>query len=485
MDCLKQQVARARRRLAAQQFLSVLPWCWLGTMQAAVAAVGVQKLFLPDIDGWAWAAQWLAGAVALGCLAALVWTLVVRRGDLDAAMEIDRRFGLKERVSSSLALTADERTSPCGQALVEETASRISQLTVAERFPVRISRRMLLPLAPAAVAIAICLLPAATSFTHEGAEVDRAVAAKQVRESIKPLEKKVERRAEEAKEQGLSQLAQLLKEIANRTHNLVAKEQADRHETLAELHDLTRELNQRSDQLLQQAKIKQAFAAMKEVPSGPADKLAQELKSGNFERALAELKKLQEQLSHGQLGSKRQTELAEQTAAMSQSLQKNLEQRQQAQEKLQQQLAAARQSGDRQAARRLEQQAANLDKQQRPSDTIKQFADQLAQCANSAKSRNLDNVQVALNQLAVRLGQAQQPSQELEMIEATLGDIDGAKMAMAGKQGGIEDASKYPSRTAGTEGIGHRDGDAGVVPDAVNAKTYDSVVKAHCREARD
>ncbi len=64
------------------------------------------------------------------------------------------------------------------------------------------------------------------------------------------------------------------------------------------------------------------------------------------------------------------------------------------------------------------------------------------------------------------------------MIEATLSDIDGAKMAMSGKQGGTEAAAKFPNRTAGSEGIGHRAGGKGVVPEAVQAKTYDSVVQA-------
>ena len=63
------------------------------------------------------------------------------------------------------------------------------------------------------------------------------------------------------------------------------------------------------------------------------------------------------------------------------------------------------------------------------------------------------------------------------MIEATLSDIDGAKMAMSGKQGGTEAAAKFPNRTAGSEGIGHRAGGKGAMPEPVQATTYDSVVK--------
>src|SRR5215467_7893604 len=120
MDQLKQKIRKVRRRLVVQQFLTALVWCWLVTLAVAAIAIGVQKLLLVNIDGWHWATYWLGGAVGVGLLAAIFWTGIHRAANLDAALEIDRRFGLKERISSALALTDEELQSPCGVALVND-----------------------------------------------------------------------------------------------------------------------------------------------------------------------------------------------------------------------------------------------------------------------------------------------------------------------------------------------------------------------------
>ena len=50
------------------------------------------------------------------------------------------RFGLKERVSSTLALSPEERESAAGQALVADAVRRVEQIEVSERFGVTFSR---------------------------------------------------------------------------------------------------------------------------------------------------------------------------------------------------------------------------------------------------------------------------------------------------------------------------------------------------------
>ncbi len=182
MDQLKQQVAKARRRLMTQQFLGVLPWCWFGTILAAAVAMGAQKLFLPAHRRLAfgrhsgWQRQ-----LALGLLAALIWTSIIRRGQFEAALEIDRRFGLKERVSTALALTAEELNSPCGQALVDDAMQRVSQLDIRRAVSRHYFPANFIAAGAGRCGIAICLLPIPTSFTRAGADVDRAVAQQQIR----------------------------------------------------------------------------------------------------------------------------------------------------------------------------------------------------------------------------------------------------------------------------------------------------------------
>ena len=79
---------------------------------------------------------------------AVIWTFLVRRNALDAAIELDRRFGLKERVSTSLALTTEDRESQIGRALLDDASRRVAQVRVSEQFVIAPGWRVMIPLAP-------------------------------------------------------------------------------------------------------------------------------------------------------------------------------------------------------------------------------------------------------------------------------------------------------------------------------------------------
>ena len=116
MDMLERQVRRARRRLAAERFLDVLGWCWSAALLAALVLIAADKFWPMGVAAWMWA----AGALGLGLFAAAVWTLLVGGSLLDAAIEIDHRFALKERVSSALGLRPDDRQTKAGEALLAD-----------------------------------------------------------------------------------------------------------------------------------------------------------------------------------------------------------------------------------------------------------------------------------------------------------------------------------------------------------------------------
>jgi putative flippase GtrA len=105
MDQLRQQVARARRRLILEQFLSRTVWCLLGVLTVATIAIAVPRLIAINNLPANWDMTWLLGSLGAGLLVAAVWTFITSRSSLDAAIEIDRRFDLRERVASSLSLS--------------------------------------------------------------------------------------------------------------------------------------------------------------------------------------------------------------------------------------------------------------------------------------------------------------------------------------------------------------------------------------------
>ncbi|MCH2114534.1 MAG: hypothetical protein MK171_06455 [Pirellulales bacterium] len=80
---------------------------WLAAFIAAGVAIGVPKFVAIANLPVNWALICGALDLVLGFFVAGIWRLVHRPGDLDAAVKIDLRYGLKERVASSLSLSAE------------------------------------------------------------------------------------------------------------------------------------------------------------------------------------------------------------------------------------------------------------------------------------------------------------------------------------------------------------------------------------------
>ena len=133
MEEIRRQVALARRRLVMQQFLGILPWSLLIALGVAVIGLAIPKICIIDVNSNTWLASWLGGGVAAGFMFAIGWTLAVRRQAIDAAIEMDRRFGLKERVSSVLSLRDDELETEAGRALLRDASRRVESLDPACR----------------------------------------------------------------------------------------------------------------------------------------------------------------------------------------------------------------------------------------------------------------------------------------------------------------------------------------------------------------
>ncbi len=107
------------------------------------------------------------------------------------AIEIDRRFGLNERLASSLQLTDLELQSEAGRALLDDAQRRVGRVDVHERFRVRLRKNAWLPLIPVFVAFA-----AMTLLDDRTAESKAVVAAKQeevarAKKSVEELNKKL------------------------------------------------------------------------------------------------------------------------------------------------------------------------------------------------------------------------------------------------------------------------------------------------------
>ncbi len=481
METLSAQIRRARRRLLFQQFLAALSGTWFTGLVIALVAIVAGKLWPPGVTAMVWAAAWLAGGTAGGFIAAGVGTALRPRSQLDAACEIDRRFGLKERVSTAAALSPVELATEAGQAVLHDAAERVGRLRVADRFAIGPSRCAWLPLVPAILAMLLTLfVPARRTETVVEAST---VAAAQVKNSAQTLGKRLEEKRAEAIEKGLQDADDILKKIADGTRKLSDQEKADPKQALLELNDLAKDLQRRRDRLVVEDKLKQHLNQLKDLDRGPAEKFGQAMKTGDFKRAVEELTKLQDRLADGKLGQEEREKLAEQLERMQQSLQKAATVQQEARDDLARRIAEQRQAGHQQEAERLQQQLDQLEQQRHQEEQMSSLAKKLCKAGECMRQGDAKAACQALDAVSEELQAAQQSSEELAMLDEAMEQIGAAKASMNCKEcrgAGCKACQGDPHGLPG-RGLGKGRG-AGVRPeDKTETGLYDSKVAQNVR----
>jgi hypothetical protein len=133
---MQRQLARARRRLFVQILLDHLAWCCAGAVVLAIVWFLVEPYVIQTPPDWLrWA---VAGALMMtGACLSLFLAIMRRPVAVDAALAVDHRFGLKERVTTSLLLTSEQHTSPAGKALLADVNEHVGNLDIGSRFPIR------------------------------------------------------------------------------------------------------------------------------------------------------------------------------------------------------------------------------------------------------------------------------------------------------------------------------------------------------------
>ncbi|MCL6502762.1 MAG: hypothetical protein K6T86_08760 [Pirellulales bacterium] len=425
---LRRQVRRAQWRLAASVFLKAFAWTLFGALLAASVLVGLQRLGVMRLAvPWE---SWPAGAVAAALAAACGWTLLRRVKAIDAAMEVDRRFGLRERVSSSLALTPEQLASPAGQALLADAVRRVEKLYVPEQFPIKVGSWALLPAIPVLILAVVVMFVHPTTAVGAGAKqatTAKAKPKKQIKKQVAAKKKRLEAWRKRAEQVGLKDAEQIFSKLQSRTTDIPALRDEDRKQTLVKLNDLSRQLQQRREALAAGESLKQQLQQLRNVDQGPGDKMLEALRQGDMATAKRELDRLAKDLAEGKLDSKQQAALGKQLAQLKQKLQEMVKAHQQAKAAVEQKLAEAKARGDEAEANRLKQQLDKLAKQQASMQKLDKLAQQLGQAANALKQGDASAAKQAMQSLQQQMEQMQQELQEAELLDQALSEIEQAK----------------------------------------------------------
>ncbi len=483
MDTLLKEIRQVQRRLALQRFLGILGWCWFVSLLAAVLLIGAARFYPLGIVDW----QWLAGLSAVGLVAAVAWTLWTVAPPLAAAWEIDHRFGLKERVSSTLAMNPADRETVAGQAVIADANARLRRIAVLEKFPVRPPRYLLLPLLPALALAAVMILrdPARRA---EATPPEATQAPPEVKRSAEDLRQKLAERRKRAEKEGLADASELLKRLEEGSKEL--QNQPQREKALVKLNDLARELQERRKQLGGSGEaLKRQMEKVQDIPRGPADELKKALAKDDFQKAAQALEKLQKELANSKLDAAKKEELAKQLEQLKQKIEQMAQQAKEGQRDLQDQAKAARDPG---TANKLEEEIQKLQRQAPQMQALQDLANKLGQCSQQMQQGNNGQAAQAMQEALQQLQEMARQQNELKTLEGAMEQLADARRQMNCDQCGGKGCEKCQGKGEGEGMLGGGDGDKngkpgqglgkglgdGARPDAkTNGSFYDSRVR--------
>jgi hypothetical protein len=413
-------------------------------------------------------------AAAAGLAAAADWTVLTAPPAFDAAVEIDHRCALKERVSSTLALPEQERATEAGSALAADAQRRVARVDVADKFRFVWPRQMLLPLLPAAVAaLAALLVPPAGDAKVAPATAATQTPPPQVKKSTEDLKKELAQRRQKAEKQGLKDATELLRKLEEGSRELAREPQRDK--ALVKLNDLARQLRDRRQEVGGAERMKQQLEQLKSIDRGPAEKFAQALAHGDFAKAAQELEKLKDELAKDKLDAGQKEALAKQLDQMKQKLDQLAAARQAAQKDLEKRLDQARQAGQLAEANKLEEQLSKLAQQAPQMQQLQKIAEKLGQCSKCMRDGKGQQAAAGMAQAGEELKSLAQQLDELETLDGAMDQLGKAREEIAGQcAGGMGEGQ--PDGPPGP-GLGQGPGDGARPEQKTKTSMYDSQVR--------
>lgn len=404
-------VVKLRRRRRAQLLLDyfVRGLFW-GAIPAGLA-IFATKLWLIPLDPYLLGSS-LLGVVTLGFL---VRAATMRLSLLAVAGDIDSRLGLRERVSSAMALSTptsgvvnttartlnhlhasnEKPLDPFVKTLLHDAAKTVAKLPAVRVYPWRAPRSWWQALAVLAIAAALSFVPQLNWFVRES---DRAQAKLVQVEGNRLVElaKKIEQEAVKRKDPALAQQAKEIKRVGEKLNS----GQIKKKDALKQLQRLKDKLQAQSQPPQGEKKLLGQLGEQLSGKQSTRD-LGEMLKQGNIDQLAKQLQQIAQSAAQGKLSSAQQQQLKDIAQAIDEALKSD-----------------AAKSPDAGALKQnLEQlkQAIAKDQQlqQALKDAMKSFEQAMGDLSQQLSQNNMSSQSQSLNQL---LQQMQQQLQQNGMV---------------------------------------------------------------------
>lgn len=436
MEIVRRQIASAQRRLMLQRFGRIATWAVFGLLIVAAIGATVPKVWAISIPFEVWTAWWAGGAVVLAVAIAGPITYFTRPSLSETAIEMDRRFGLRERLSSSLSLDEEACQTEMGKALLEDAERRAEKLSVSERFQLQPHRLGLLPLIPVIFLVVLIFIPNATRENVVDASIDKAKQQEidQVKTAAEQLKKKLQQQRRQAATEGLQDAEDLFKKLERQADQIAKSEKMDKKEALVALNDIKKQLEERRSQLGSPDQMRKALSKLDDMENGPAEKVAKALEKGDFGDAKEQVKELADKLRDGTLTDEEKKQLAEQMKQMEEKISEAVKQQEQAKQQLQEKIEQAKKEGRTEEAAKLQQKMNEMQQMDGQMKQMQQMAEQMQAAQQAMQQGDAEKAADAMQQMADQLGEIQMDMDQLEELQDAMSDLEQMKDQMGCKE---------------------------------------------------
>ncbi len=491
MDLIQRQIKRAHRRLTTQLFLKHLTIAIVIALAIALIGIVVPKLWYVSVEKETWVASWIGSCLGAAFLFAALMTWLRRPPRLTAAVEVDRRFGLKERLSSALNLNSQDVASPVGSALLQDATQRAERIDVRDKFSWGFSRQQLWILIPASLAIGAWFIPDAEKRLPKQS-IAANVQLNQIKNATQPLVEQIRKKREEAEKAGLEDAVEMYKQVESELDKLQKDGKLDAKKALAKLNDLKKEMQERRNELGTGESLKKNLEGLKNFDKGPAEKFADSLEEGNFEQASEELEKMIEKLEKGEMTPEMKEQLAKQAESLEKALEDAVANHEKNKKDLEEQISKAEQSGDVQKAAQLRKDLEKMQSKDSQMGELGEMADELDKLESALKSGDAKAAKEALEELKSQVEKMELSKEESEELEEMMDELDSSKSSMNCKKcggKGCKDCKGAGTKKGGQgrgqgngDGMGEGQGFGDRPEDETDTNFFDSQVRADVKE---
>ena len=431
MNAIESKVNAARRRIILGLFGRAFCVSLFVALIVATIAIALPALRVMEIDFDVWTKGWLLGSIGAALVAATVYAFIKAPSSQSVAAEVDRRFGLRERLSSSMGLPGRDRESDFGIALQQDAAHRAEHLAIADRFKLKPNKLGWLPIAIVPVlAIVMMLVEPMQPTNASSSDPVNKIEMKQVKTVAKKLKKRIEQQKRKADSQGLTEAKEMYEKMESDLDKLVNKKSMNRKDAMIAINDLKKQLDDRRKELGSADQMRKALSQMKGLQSGPGEKVAKAIEQGEFGKAEDLVKQLAKKMKDGKLSDQEKKQLEKQVKQMADAMKKAAKDHEQKKQALKEKIEKAKQEGRGADAAKMQQEMNQMQQKDSQMQKMGQMGQAMKQASDAMKSGDAQAAADAMESMADQLGEMSQEMSELEDLESAMGDLSQSKSQM-------------------------------------------------------